>query len=117
EVLREMQSDMRIVHGRLGRGNVDPLTLAIQKDIDETLDEFVRALTRPLARGEKPPTARSITDTFPTILPDLCAIDEILFRAQKTQKPPQKRCRGRCRSAEAPVRKCRKRSILPPCDR
>ncbi|HKB39970.1 MAG TPA: hypothetical protein VKD72_26275, partial [Gemmataceae bacterium] len=91
EVLREMQSDMRVVQGRLGRGNVDPLTLAIQKDIDETLDEFVRALTRPLARGEKPPTARSITDTFPTILPDLCAIDEILFRAQKTLKSPQKR--------------------------
>jgi hypothetical protein len=91
EVLREMQSDMRVVHDRLGRGKVDPITLSIQKDIDETLDESVKALTRPLRKGEKPPTARSMTDTFPTILPDLCAIDEVLFRAQKTLKSMQKR--------------------------
>jgi len=91
EVLREVQRDMRVVHDRLGRGNVDPITLSIQKDIDETLDECVKAMTRPLAKGEKPPTARSMTDTFPTILPDLCAIDEVLFRARKTLKSTQKR--------------------------
>ena len=88
ELLRQIQRDMRHVCERLRRGNVDPITLGIQKDADDSLSEIAAALA-PRRLG-KPP-ARLLSEAFPTILPDLCALDEILFRAETTLKSGQGR--------------------------
>jgi hypothetical protein len=82
EVVRQVQMDMVKLAQRMDVGRVDPVTAVIAKDVEEVLQEMVEGWLQVGRLKEKDVPVRSpLGGTFPSVLPGLCEIREILVVA------------------------------------
>jgi hypothetical protein len=82
EVTSQVLRDIVTVKQRLDRGSIDPLTLSILKDVEDTLKELIDGyLSLGRLKENEAPAGRPLRDAFPTLLPELAAIRSALVGA------------------------------------
>lgn len=82
EVTNQIVHDFETLKRRLQRGSIDPVTLTIAKDSEESLKELIAGyLTVARLKTSEVPDSKPLRDGFPSLLPQLASLRELLVEA------------------------------------